>query len=113
MFIFMFIVPAVHKVHRPAGRTVGGKGLPCFFPHAFGIVQRLLSSGAAREENDQPRPAQEELMTPESTSSVFLPVAKHCGSSEPELLLSRCSCITNNICSQQPAALHTSRCKEG
>lgn len=34
------------------------------------VLCRLLSSGAAQEEDDQLCTAQEELLTPESTSSV-------------------------------------------
>ena len=51
----------------------------------FGIVLRLLSIGASQEEDDQLRPAQQELMTPESTSSVF-----HCGRTLLELSVGCC-----------------------
>lgn len=81
-------------------------------PLGFGIVLRLLSSGAAQEEDDQLHGTQEEPMTPESTSSVFPPWTNTAGA-QSRLLLSRCSCITNKICLQQPAALHTSHCEEG
>lgn len=80
--------------------------------HGFGIMLQLLSSGAAQEEHDQLRPAQKELMTPESTSSVF-PLWTNTAGAHSRLLLSCCSCITTKICLQQPAALHTSHCKDG
>lgn len=99
------------KVH-PAARTVGGKGLLCSFASRFWYRARLLSSGAAQEEDDQLRGTQEGPMTPESTSSVFPPWTNTAGA-QSRLPLSRCSCITNKICLQQPAALHTSHRGEG
>lgn len=106
----------MYKLHRKVHSVTilqAEKGLPCSLTSwFFGIVLRLLSSGAAQEEDDHLRPAQEELMTPESTSSVF-PRWTHTAGAQSRLLPSCCSCITSKICLQQPAALHTSHRTEG
>lgn len=107
---------SMYKQHRKVSQCyhTAGRKRAAMFLHlmVFGIVLRLLSSGAAQEEDDHLRPAQEELMTPESTSSVF-PRWTHAAGAQSRLLPSCCSCITGEICLQQPAALHTSHCTEG
>lgn len=95
MFIFMQLSPA-HRTCKVSVAVLPAEDRmekdsrwrrpPVFLHHTMWYRAAAWSGGMAQEEDDHLRPTQEELMTPESTSSVF-PLRTNTAGAPSRLLL--------------------------